>query len=233
MLADQFISSWEELVNFDRLREYRLSRTLHEIKRLELDGVILFKADNIRYVSSIRPLIWEAGYQTRNFVILNKEGDISLFVASGDYQRVKLNNPWLSNVKPLASMEDAGIARRVVSDSLIPEIKRMNLGNSKIGLDVTTFYTTDFIRKSLREIGSDLDDSGETAIREARTIKSDDEMRLIQAAGGIVDAGLAASQDNIFAGNKENSVAGQALLTMYSLGTEWMPANPAVCSGNP
>src|SRR5438094_791333 len=131
MLSDQFLSSWEELVSFDRLRQYRLDRVTSAVRDAGLDVLISFKSDSIRYISSLRPLIWEAGYQTRNIAIVDTRGNVCLYVASGDYQRVVENDPWLKTVKPLASMEDAGISSKVINDQLLPQLKEMGLAGAR------------------------------------------------------------------------------------------------------
>ncbi len=231
MLSDQFISSWEETVNFERLRKYRLGRVTSALKEAGLDGLITFKSDSVRYVSSLRPLMWEAGYQTRNMVIVDKQGNVCLYVASGDYQRVVQNDPWLGTVKPLASMEDAGISSRVINDQLVPQLKEMKLLGGRLGVDATTFYTLDFIRKAVGKKDASRVQDGDGIMRKARAIKSSDEIRLIRGAAAMVDGGLAEVQANLNPGRTENEVAGAALRLMYSLGTEWMPINPVVFSG--
>jgi len=231
MLADQFVSSWEELVNFDRLRDYRVKRVKAALAEKDLDALILFKSDNIRYATSLRPLIWEAGYQTRNMAIVVRDGSMCLFVASGDYQRVIQNDPWLKHVKPLASMEDAGISEKVVNDKFIPELKEMRLSQSRLGVDATTFYTIEFLRKAIKGGGGELVE-GDEVMRKARAIKSPDEVRLIQTAAGIVDGGLYHASSAIDRLPTENVVAGAGLRAIYGLGTEWMPINPVVFSGN-
>jgi Xaa-Pro aminopeptidase len=230
VLADQFGTSWEELVNFDRLRRYRTGMMTKAMKEAGLGGVIAFRAENVRYISSLRPLIWEAGYQTRNMVVATAGGKVTLFVASGDYQRTKANCPWLDEVIPLASMEDAGVAQNVIQNRLVPQLKSMGLTGTKVGMDTTTFYTTEYIRDALAGIGSTLTD-GEAVMRKARSIKSKDEVSLIQIAAAMVDSGIYEARKHAVAGATENEVAGSALESMYALGTEWMPVNPAVFSG--
>lgn len=230
MLSDQFVSSWEELVNFDRLRRYRVDRVTREMKEAGIDGLLLFKSDSIRYVTSLRPLIWEAGYQTRNMAILDASGNICLYVASGDYQRVVQNDTWLKIVKPLASMEDAGISSRVVNDQIVPQVREMGLADGRLAVDSTTFYTLQYLRDALARDESELED-GDEVMRKARAIKSSDEIRLIRGAAGMVDGGLSEAKAAIAPGRTENEVAGAALRAVYALGTEWMPINPAVFSG--
>src|SRR5437867_3145524 len=124
MLSDQFLSSWEELVSFDRLRKYRLDRVTSAVRDAGLDGLISFKSDSIRYISSLRPLIWEAGYRRRNLGMGAAGGNGCLYVARGASQRVVENDPWLKPVKPLASMEDAGISSKVINDQLLHSSRR-------------------------------------------------------------------------------------------------------------
>lgn len=230
LLSDQFVASWEELVNFDRLRRYRVDRITSALRESGLDGLLSFKGDSVRYISSLRPLIWEAGYQTRNLVVVSATGKICLYVASGDYQRVLQNNPWLNDVNPLASMEDAGISFRVVTDQLMPKLKEMGLLGGRLAVEATTFYTLDYIRKAVAKEDTALE-GGDDVVLRARAIKSADEIRLLHAAGGIVDGGLFQARAAIEEGRTENAVAGAALRGMYSLGTEWMPINPIVFSG--
>lgn len=230
VLSDQFVTSWEELVNFDRLRGYRTERVTSALRDADFDGLVSFKADNVRYISSVRPLMWEAGYQTRNLVIVDAAGNICLYIASGDYQRVLQNDPWLKDVKPLASLEDAGISLGVVTDQLIPQLRKMGLLGKRLALDATTFYTESYVKRALANEGSSFG-AGDDLMLRAREVKSPDESRLIHAAAGIVDGGLSQASESIRDGRTENAVAGAALRVMYGLNTEWMPMNPVVFSG--
>ena len=45
---------WEERVNWERLRKYRIDRIVEQLKKKGLRAVMLSKLDTIRYATSFR-----------------------------------------------------------------------------------------------------------------------------------------------------------------------------------
>src|SRR5919204_153762 len=65
---------WEERVNTDRLRTYRLSRARGALDASDLGSVLLFDFNNIRYVTSTHIGEWARDKMTR-FALLTRGGD--------------------------------------------------------------------------------------------------------------------------------------------------------------
>ena len=54
----EFISDWRKQVDFDRMRTERLSIARRYMQEFDLDGLLVFKPENLRYLANLRPLWW-------------------------------------------------------------------------------------------------------------------------------------------------------------------------------
>ncbi|MCH7846629.1 MAG: aminopeptidase P family protein, partial [Acidobacteria bacterium] len=49
---------WEQRVDFDRLRNYRVARVREQLEQTDLGGILLFETSNIRYLTSTHIGYW-------------------------------------------------------------------------------------------------------------------------------------------------------------------------------
>ena len=61
-----FAIDWTRRIDFDLLRQERAKSLNEQIKAYGLDGLLCFKAENIRYMTGYRPLWWPISFLTRN-----------------------------------------------------------------------------------------------------------------------------------------------------------------------
>jgi len=84
----QWALDWQEQVNFDRMRKERLEKVREVMRKRDLEAIIAFLPDNIRYITGARgiavPKVWR-------YCVLVREEEPILFELGGDMGRVKEN----------------------------------------------------------------------------------------------------------------------------------------------
>ena len=85
---------WEERVNPDRLRTYRLARARRPSPRRDLGAVLLFDFNNIRYVTSTHIGEWARDKMTR-YALLTRGGEPHLWDFGSAAKHHRLYCPWL------------------------------------------------------------------------------------------------------------------------------------------
>jgi Xaa-Pro aminopeptidase len=227
----QFEIDWELRIDFERMRKQRLERAQRKLKEYQLDALISFRVENIRYITSYRPLWWpHGGAVTRNAAILPKEGVPYLFASSGDYHRALKGMPWIhpEHIKPLAVMEEPGIIRNIVEKFFVPILKELNVDKGRIGLDAGTFMFMEILREALPN-AQFVD--GYQAIVEAKMVKTTEEIKCMRLSAIMADVGMQTAISGLKVGVRECEVLGEAMHAMYSLGMEVPQCNLIVASG--
>jgi hypothetical protein len=64
---------WEERVNFERLRSYRLARVHEQLNQTEFGAVLLFETSNIRYATSTTIGYWGFN-KTERWALVTRTG---------------------------------------------------------------------------------------------------------------------------------------------------------------
>jgi Xaa-Pro aminopeptidase len=85
---------WEERVNFDRLRDYRLSRARQALAESDLGAVLVFEGSNIRYLTATHIGTW--GYnKTERWALLTRTGEPWIWDFGSAAKNHRLYSPWL------------------------------------------------------------------------------------------------------------------------------------------
>src|SRR3990170_8602175 len=87
---------FEQRVDFDRLREYRLQRTRDALEASGLGAILLFDMHNVRYVSSTHLGEWARDKMTR-FVLLTRTGEPYVWDFGSAARHHQLYCPWLAD----------------------------------------------------------------------------------------------------------------------------------------
>jgi Xaa-Pro dipeptidase len=85
---------WEERVNPDRLRSYRLGRAKAALAASDLGAMLLFDFNNIRYVTSTHIGEWARDKMTR-YALLTRGGEPHLWDFGAAAKHHRLYAPWL------------------------------------------------------------------------------------------------------------------------------------------
>ena len=220
---------WEQRVNFDRLRKHRLDRAKAALRDSDLGALLLFDPNNLRYVTSTAIGTWERDKNIR-FALLFREDDPILWDFGSAARHHQLYCPWLPEsswrawVPPMrGAMPDPTGVPDALADMILNELRERGLEQEPIGLDVPDMTTL----LALQRQGIHTVDS-QPVMLEARKLKSEDELALLDHAAGIVDAVYEEIYRMLRPGVKENEVVAHAMKLLFELGSEHVEAINAI-----
>jgi len=220
---------WEKRIDFDRLRRDRLERAKAALQASDLGALLLFDPNNLRYITSTAIGTWERDKNIR-FTLLPRDGDPVLWDFGSAARHHQLYCPWLPEsswrawVPPMrgAMPIETGIPDNL-AQMVREELRERGLLGEKVGLDVPDMTTLE----ALHRAGIHTADS-QPVMMEARKLKTDDELALLDQAAGIVDAVYEEIYTNLRPGLTENQVVASAMKTLFELGSEHVEAINAI-----
>ena len=220
---------WEQRVDFDRLRRTRLERTKSQLTGSDLGALLLFDPNNLRYVTSTAIGTWERDKNIR-FALVFRDEDPVLWDFGSAARHHKLYCPWLPEenwrawVSPMrgAMPDETGVPGALAS-MVHEELRRRGLDGEPLGVDVPDATTL----LALQHAGLEIADS-QPVMLEARKIKSEDELALLDQAAGIVDAVYEEIYGMLRPGVKESQIVAAAMRLLFELGSEHVEAINAI-----
>lgn len=225
-----FAVDWTKRVDYDRIRSYRLKRFREQMVEANLDGVITFRSEHIRYITGFRPLWWVIAALGRNAAIMALEGDPILFPSSGDYSRAVATMYWLpsENIRPQATLEDHGLATNFVGSEYKKAFEQLGISSGRIGIDASNFHILEDLRRTFPDV--EFVDANRCFFW-AAAIKDDDEIAAMRISSKAADVGMQVGIKSVRSGIRECEVLGEVMKAFYSLGMEAPQANLIVTSG--
>ena len=136
-------TDWQARVDFNRLRADRLQRARDQLVEHDLDALILFVGENVRYVTSVFQGNWKNNIFIR-YAILPREGDPLLFETVGsDKVCAEIDAPWLKEVRPAITWKWGEGAEEVMAskmaDSIVDALKENGAADGRVGIDIMDF----------------------------------------------------------------------------------------------
>ena len=220
---------WEQRIDFAKLRTDRLWRAQSSLRESALGAVLLFDQNNIRYVTSTHIGEWARDKSAR-CALLPREGDPVLWDFGSAARHHKLYAPWLPEASwqaGVTSMRGAMPRETGVPDALAARIHReldeRGLAAEPLGIDLTDMETL----YSLQRQGIETADAQPVMMR-ARSIKTAEEIALLEHAAGMVDAVYERIYRTLGPGVREHEVVADAMKHLFELGSEQVEAINAV-----
>ena len=229
---------FEERVDFDRLRSYRLARSRAALETSGLGALLLFDVNNIRYVTSTMIGEWSRDKVSR-YTLLTRTGEPVLWDFGSAAKHHRLYAPWLRPENSRAGMlglrgsvaPDAGLfvaAVREIRDMLAQQ----GLADEPVGVDIAEPpLLFEMQRQGLRVV------DGQQVMLDARQIKSDDEIMLLSTAAAMVDGVYFELAEALRPGVRENELVALANKRLYEMGSDDVEGINAVsgerCSPHP
>ena len=229
---------FEDRVDFDRLRDYRLARAREALERSELGALLVFDINNIRYLTSTMIGEWARDKMARYALLVRGQAPVVWDFGSAAKHH-KLYAHWLQPENSRAGMlglrgsvaPDAGLFVRAVH-----EVKGMledaGVADMPVGVDVAELPMV----FELQRQGLSVADCQQVML-DAREIKSADEIALLSTAAAMVDGTYQAIVDALKPGIRENEVVALANKRLYEMGSDDVEAINAVsgerCSPHP
>ena len=85
---------WEERINYERMRQYRLDRITKAVDDSEADVLFVFRLEGTRYITGLRTHDWPMAHWGMAATVVPKGGNYTLY--SLDYGNCKVRMPWRS-----------------------------------------------------------------------------------------------------------------------------------------
>ena len=152
-----------------------------------------------------------------------------MFCSGGERDRIDRTMPWVKEVHTIPIIEEKALVDGLIRDILGPVLREHRLADANLGLDESNmvFYkalTSHFPKMKVED--------GDTPMQQARLIKLDEEIALLEEATAIADAVCATATAAVADGVRECEVAGEAMRTLFRLGGEYAHVmTPFVASG--
>jgi len=218
--------------NEDRPDPYELrlkpvERARAEMRERGLDALLVWKEENVRYLTGLRAQLIAGKSTQLNGCLLTADGALVLLASGGEVQRARIVMPWLEEIHAVPIMEARGLVRAAVEHTIVPLLQRHEVG--VLGLDEAAFCQVEALRDLAG--GVELAD-GDAAMQAARLIKFPEEIALIEEACAIAEGVLEMAVQSIRPGVREMDVVAAAMHELYRLGGELSHvATPFVASG--
>jgi Xaa-Pro dipeptidase len=229
---------WEERVNTDRLRTYRLGRARAALDGSELGAVLLFDFNNIRYVTSTHIGEWARDKMTR-YALLTRGGEPHLWDFGSAAKHHRLHCPWLPPENIRGGMiglrgavaPDAGLFARAAR-----EVKEILVAEGVAGMPLGVDIMEPPMLAALEDEGVTIRDAQQVML-DAREVKSRDEITLLNTACAMVDGAYQLIAERLKPGVRESDLVAEVTKLLFDLGAEHVDNINAVsgerCSPHP
>jgi Xaa-Pro dipeptidase len=224
-----FHVGYERRVDLDALRLKRIAKADEQRRKAGLDALLVWKDENCRYLTDLRPQLIAGKTTALNGALLIEGRAPMLFCSGGERDRVDRTMPWIEEAHTIPIIEEKALVEGLVKDILGPVLRQYGLADAKLGLDESNMV----FHKALTSHFSKLKvEDGDTPMQQARMIKLDEEIILLEEATAIADAVCATATATVADGVRECEVAGEAMRTLFRLGGEYAHVmTPFVASG--
>jgi Xaa-Pro aminopeptidase len=220
---------WEQRIDFARLRRDRLERAQKSLRASDLGALLLFDPNNLRYVTSTAIGTWERDKNIR-FALVFRDADPILWDFGSAARHHQLYCPWLPEeswrawVSPMrgAMADETGIPDDLAT-MIGNELRERGLDDEPLGLDVPDMPTLLALQRQGLELAN-----AQPVMLDARRLKTDEELALLDHAAAIVDAVYEEIYRLLRPGVTENQVVAQAMKLLFELGSEHVEAINAI-----
>jgi Xaa-Pro dipeptidase len=230
---------WESRVDFERLRQHRISRVKAIMEQEDLGALLLFETSNIRYATATQIGYW-AFNKGERYALITREGRPRVwdFGSAAKAHRLQLPHMYDSgnSVGGNTGLQgaigpEAGLHSRAAAE-LRQVLEADGLGGERLGVDMAE--TGVFL--ALQAEGLNVVD-GQQAMMKAREIKSPDEIILLTQACAMVDGVYQDIFEALKPGIRESDVVGLAHARLFEMGSEFVEAINSIagerCSPHP
>jgi Xaa-Pro dipeptidase len=220
---------YEQRLDFDRLRRYRLGRARESLASSACGAFLLFDFYNIRYTTQT----WIGGAlgdKMTRYALLTRDGGPTLWDFGSAARHHRLYSPWLAPDDCRAGMlglrgaiaPTAGLMAAAVS-----EIKGLltdaGVADEPVGVDIVEPpFLFEMQRQGLRVVDA------QQLMLDARQLKSGDEIMLLTQAAAMVDGVYSDVVEALKPGIRENDIVALVNKRLYEMGSDQVEAVNAV-----
>jgi Xaa-Pro aminopeptidase len=226
---------WEQRADLDRLRRERLARAKDHLKRSELGALLCFDMANIRYITATHIGTWAMDKLIR-FCLLPQDDEPIMWDFGSAARHHKLYSPWLGEERSRAGISTlrGAVEGRAesVAEKIRVELEERGLLGEPVGVDMIELP----VLRALEAAGIQVVD-GQALMQDVRTIKTEDEITLLNTACAMVDAAYHELFRAMKPGFRENDCVALVNKVLFELGSEHVEGVNAIsgerCSPHP
>jgi len=229
---------WEQRVDFDRLRNYRVARVREQLEQTDLGGVLLFETSNIRYLTSTHIGYW-AFNKGERYALITRTGEPRIWDFGSAAKAHRLQQPWMNPENSIggntglqgAIAPTSGLQTRAAAE-IASVLAEEGVSDMPLGVDMAE--TSVFL--ALQSAGITVSD-GQQLMMLAREIKNEDEIMLLTQACAMVDGVYHDIYEFLKPGVRESDVVALAHKRLFEMGSEFVEAVNSIagerCSPHP
>src|SRR5271156_7082101 len=210
---------WENRVDFDRLRRERLARAKDLLEKSEMGALLCFDMNNVRYLTATHIGTW-AQDKANRFTLLPRNDEPILWDFGSAAKHHQLHCPWLGersragiSVLRGAMTPEMGRAEDVAKKIRV-ELEMRGLHKEPLGIDIVELP----VLFALQREGITVVD-GQQLMSNARVIKTQDEISLLNTSAMMVDAAYHDLYCAMKPGMRENEAVGLVTKVLHDLGS--------------
>ncbi len=134
---------WQQRVNWDRLRNYRLDRARERMKAHGLGAMLLMYDENVRYVTSTLTPGWNRLKPGLRYAllcgddppVLFEQGDLGAHIARHSpwipKENIRWSYAWIKGAAGAASLQQV----TKFTNAIVKEMKKSGVAGAKLGVD--------------------------------------------------------------------------------------------------
>ena len=213
-------TDWQQKINWDRLRTYRLESARARMKAHGLGAVLCMYDENVRYITSTLTPGWNRLKPGLRYAILCGDGAPVLFEQGDIGAQILRHSPWIPEenvrysyawIKGAAGTASTQQVTKFTA-AIMEEMKRHGVAGEKLGVDFIDIN----MMKAFEEAGVQWTD-GMSPMMEARAVKNEDEQECMRIVGAIGDAAHYECMKFLKPGLTENQVTAHIMQYLYSI----------------
>ena len=233
MTLGTMVTDCEIRIDFAKLRQDRIRKMSDQLKQDSLGAVLCFDPDAIRYITATKLNDWTNNKLVRGCLLAVDRQPLLYEVGSAIQTKEKLS-PWVKDhIHPFVGGMRGTFPKAVVYENakifagmIASQLREIGLEKEPLGVDITE---VPFLQ-ARQEEGIHVRD-GQQTILDAESIKTPEEVELIEISIAIVEGAFWEVVSTVRPGMRENEINGMMRRKMYSLGAEEIQ-NINVISGN-
>ena len=213
-------TDWQQRINWDRLRVYRLERARAAMRKHGLGAMLCMYDENIRYTTSTITPGWCRLKPGLRYALLCEGSEPILFEQGDIGTQINRHCPWIptENVRYAYSWikgavgPAAGQQVTKFTNAIVEEMKKYGVQNAPLGTDFVDLN----MMNAFKEAGINWTD-GASPMVEARSIKNEDELEIMRIVAAICDGCHTAISHFMRPGMRENEITAFAMNYLYNI----------------
>jgi Xaa-Pro aminopeptidase len=193
------------------------------------DALLAWKDENVRYLTALRAQLIAGKTTSLNGTLLTTTEDPVLLGSGGEIDKAAFGMSWIGEAHAVPIMEQRELVDGFVTKTLAPLLGERGVTDARLAVDQANISFIQSVNEHLPDV--ELVD-GDAIMQQARWIKTDLEIAVIEEACAIGDSVTQRALDETRAGRRELDIAADAMQTLFQLGGEMAHViTPYVASG--